>query len=422
MAAMLSRSGWEGRERCICGFIMAGKTPSGHVKSGVNITDKSHAKEDVGYEINVTDVSWNHPALADHCQTRKSFVFIKVHKAGSHNTACILQRFVWTNNLTIMLPQNPDTSVLRRPDLTYVKPPFYPPYDVMLHHLRYNRPQMSNLMQKNAVFLAILRYPLSHLKSSINYFHVDKRLGLRKENPLEDFLSDPKYFLGTMALKTRNWQAFMMGISPWYSGNKKMAQARIQELGTEFDHVMILEYYDESLVLLKIKLCWNLQDILYDRQVRNYRSYSYKNAEIPEKLQENHYRSSDLDYRLYDFFNKTLWREIAEGGDDFRNEVELFKRVNYEVNLYCNSSANESSYVVQGTIWNEEFTVDQKLCSELKMSRTDWDRRFFKRQGKVPQRRTKGTNISFIKDFVKRAGVAHRRRGPQMGPVNVIKV
>ncbi|XP_078689318.1 galactose-3-O-sulfotransferase 2-like [Branchiostoma floridae x Branchiostoma belcheri] len=359
-------------------------------------------------------------ATAPRCSAQKSFVFIKVHKAGSHNTACILQRFVWTNNLTIVLPLSPDTSVLRGPDLAYAKPPFYPPYDVMLHHLRYNRPQMSYIMKNNASFVAILRYPLSHLKSAINYFHLDKRLGLRKENPLKDYLSDPKYFLGSMAYKTRNWQAFMMGVPPWYAGNEKMAQARIQALGNEFAHVMILEYYDESLLLLKRKLCWQLRDILYDKQVRNYRSYSYKNEEIPQNLQENHHLSSNLDYMLYNYFNRTLWREIAEGSDDFQNELELFRRVNFEVNIYCNRSANESGYSVQATTWNEEFTVDETLCSELKRTRVDWDRSFFKRQGKIPQKWTRGTNVSFIKDFVKRA--AQRRRGPQMGQAKVLKV
>ncbi|KAI8484577.1 galactosylceramide sulfotransferase [Branchiostoma belcheri] len=360
-----------------------------HIKSAVNSSDRwNDETQDVVEMESVTDITEDHHFLfqlnASRCSARKSFVFIKVHKAGSHNTACILQRFVWTFNLSIVLPENPERATLKTQDLTYANPPFYPPYDVMLHHLPYNRSQMSNIMQKNAVYIAILRYPLSHLKSAINYFHLYRGHALQKKNPLEVYLSNPRYFLGRSGSMTRNWQAFMMGVLPRYSGNKIMAQARIEELSQEFDHVMILEYYDESLILLKRKLCWKFQDILYDRQIRNYRSYLYKKANISERLQENHRRSSDLDYLLYSYFNKTLWQEIMDGGEDFQSEVQLFRRVNYEVNLYCNSSVSES-YVVGASRWNEEFTVDQTLCSELKLTRVDWDKRFFKRQGKVPK-------------------------------------
>ncbi|XP_019628585.1 PREDICTED: galactosylceramide sulfotransferase-like [Branchiostoma belcheri] len=380
---------WDGHGKQVPWFDVdvERKTPPSHVKSGENTTtDKLHAeKQDDTHMIDTTDVTNTNllrlNLTASHCLPQKSFVFIKVHKAGSHNTACILQRFVWSNNLTIVLPMNPVKSGLKTHDLNYVNLPFYPPYDVMLHHLPYNRAKMANVMQKNVVFIAILRYPLSHLKSIYNYRHLDRRFGL----PLEGYLSNPKYLFGTILYKTRNWQAFMMGIPPEYSGNNKKAQARILELGKEFDHVMILEYYDESLILLKRKLCWKLQDILYDKQIRNYRSYSYKKTDIPEKLKENHKRSSDLDYMLYSYFNKTLWREILKEGEDFQNEVELFRRVNYKVNLFCNSPVNYSDYVIEATTWNAKFTVDQTLCSELKMLRIDWDKRFFARQGKVPE-------------------------------------
>ena len=47
--------------------------------------------------------------------------------------------------------------------------------------------------------------------------------------------------------------------------------------------VLIMEYFDESLVLLKRELCWELDDVVYFKL--NQRSKEYKQAHITDEQQ-----------------------------------------------------------------------------------------------------------------------------------------
>ena len=50
----------------------------------------------------------------------------------------------------------------------------------------------------------------------------------------------------------------------------------VDELSKKLHLVLIADYFDESLVLLKRLLCWDLEDIIYVKQ--KMRSITYKNS------------------------------------------------------------------------------------------------------------------------------------------------
>ena len=50
----------------------------------------------------------------------------------------------------------------------------------------------------------------------------------------------------------------------------------VDELSKKLNLVLIADYFDESLVLLKRLLCWDLEDIIYVKQ--KMRSITYKNS------------------------------------------------------------------------------------------------------------------------------------------------
>lgn len=62
-----------------------------------------------------------------------------------------------------------------------------------------------------------------------------------------------------------------------------MIQKHIDELAEKIDLVLIMEYFDESLVLLKRELCWELDDVVYFKL--NQRSKEYKQANITDQQQ-----------------------------------------------------------------------------------------------------------------------------------------
>lgn len=62
-----------------------------------------------------------------------------------------------------------------------------------------------------------------------------------------------------------------------------MIKKHIDELAEKIDLVLIMEYFDESLVLLKRELCWDLDDVVYFKL--NKRSQEYKQQNITAEQQ-----------------------------------------------------------------------------------------------------------------------------------------
>ena len=62
-----------------------------------------------------------------------------------------------------------------------------------------------------------------------------------------------------------------------------MIKKHINDLAEKMNLVLIMEYFDESLVLLKRELCWDLDDVVYFKL--NQRSQEYKETNITEQQQ-----------------------------------------------------------------------------------------------------------------------------------------
>lgn len=78
-------------------------------------------------------------------------------------------------------------------------------------------------------------------------------------------------------------QIFDLGLQHKYYNDPVMIQKHIDELAEKIDLVLIMEYFDESLVLLKRELCWELDDVVYFKL--NQRSKEYKQANITDQQQ-----------------------------------------------------------------------------------------------------------------------------------------
>ena len=112
----------------------------------------------------------------------------------------------------------------------------------------------------------------------------------------------------------RNSMMFDLGFKSKYFENRNAVMQYVKYIEEEYDLVLINEYYDESLILLKNLLCWDFDDILYLKQrvCKTKSSLNYENkANI---LSWNH-----ADLLLYHYFNKTLLEE------DFRRFTKICK-------------------------------------------------------------------------------------------------
>ncbi|XP_066296768.1 galactose-3-O-sulfotransferase 2-like [Branchiostoma lanceolatum] len=348
------------------------------------------------------------------CRARTNFVFVKVHKCGSHTTTCILQRFGHERDLTFMLPaqDGPNIGYPRFPKTGDYLPSPNGVFNVIADHIRYKKDIVTNLMPRDTAYFAILRHPLSHLKSVFNWKKLAGAFRIKAENPVGRFLDTPWYYKRAypgIVRYTRNLMAFDMGLDTSYFNRKHphilnvnfpeqqygklprmsdvekaknildldpqaadMLQQYITTIDRDFILVMILEYYDESLVMLRRLMCWSIKDILYDLDVRNDKPYPYKHMDFTDVQKRNHQRWSAADYAFYEHFNSTLWKKISSEGPDFYEELDYFKFINKDVNWYC-SMKLEITWTIPSSAWNEAFILNRSFCEWLVLKRWTWD-------------------------------------------------
>ena len=92
-------------------------------------------------------------------------------------------------------------------------------------------------------------------------------------------------------------------------------QAKISRFDSEFDLVLIAEYFDESLVLLADILCWDLSDVRYLKQ--NARKSS-KVSNITETARGYLETWLEADRKLYDHFLQKM-DDLIDRSDFYRN-------------------------------------------------------------------------------------------------------
>ncbi|CAH1269892.1 GAL3ST1 [Branchiostoma lanceolatum] len=261
--------------------------------------------------------------ISSFCAPQKKFVFIKTHKTGTCTVINIFQRYALYNKLKVLMPVSQGLLSWPFPpeEADYIHMPDEK-YDALMHHFVYNKTWLLTKFPSEIPYITILREPFRHLKSQMNYYHLPMLLGIEdSKDAVKNFLEDPwKYrnksevFFNHVNVTwdgTRNPLTFDLGWPAEKADNQEEASAYITQLDKEFTLVMILRYLDESIVLLRRLMCWEVKDVVYYSRIENRRHYPYKRYEATLEELDNHRRWSAVDYMLYDTFNKSLWRKIA---------------------------------------------------------------------------------------------------------------
>ncbi|XP_071822376.1 galactosylceramide sulfotransferase-like isoform X1 [Apostichopus japonicus] len=280
-----------------------------------------------------TSVSTHEPE----CSPKQKIVFIKTHKTASTTTASIFERYGYYRNLTFVTGKRHVLSFAGKFNRKNVLP--FPKmkkktFDILANHARYDRKEMS-LLIPNAVYITILRKPEEQLESAFGYFEMYKTINKTDgETPLEAYMNDPKKYWKKLKMwqLSRNGQLFDLGFEHEFDEDGVKLEGAIQDLDEELDLVLISEYYDESLILLRKLLCWDYEDILYiSAGVRSSSHRFQKSDELIAKIKKwNH-----GDVLLYDHFNRTFWKKVDAYGKDFQRDLNFFRRLNQEVFDQC---------------------------------------------------------------------------------------
>lgn len=320
---------------------------------------------------------------APKCSKKTNVAFLKVHKAGSTTVMNIFIRFALRNDLNMVLPRRSNGSGFnylgygKTIDRKNIIPlPGNETYNILCNHVVYNKEAFDSVMPSDSVYVAIMREPKSHFISAASYYGfipVLKKVFPELRNASAGILLDR--FLREFSRRgdnanrglayVNNRQSFDFGIPQTMFRNKLDISSYIQKLDREFPLVMIMEYFDESLVLMKRLLCWDLQEILY--VPLNINKGKKKNpVQLPESSEKFLHFFDYADFQMYDHFQKRFKDQVKLQGPDFHDEVNTFKDIKDQVTKFCQSKPlSNRSLTVGPTKWNSKYNLTSEDCKEM---------------------------------------------------------
>eukprot|EP00058_Branchiostoma_floridae_P009780 XP_002595268.1 hypothetical protein BRAFLDRAFT_283478 [Branchiostoma floridae] len=281
------------------------------------------------------------------CNEKTNLVFLKIHKTASSTVQNIIMRFGSTRNLTFALPKS--GHIMGWPRLfrkSFVLQEHIEKknttYNILCHHMRFHHEHIRELMLDDTVYITIIRDPVYMFESIFTYMRFDKQFGINSTEPLKTFLELPFYFAKFGKRNPqhyRNPMLYEFGNIRTESNSEESIEFDIDRIEKIFSVVMIADYFEESLVLLKHTLCWDINDVTFFKiNARRNESIRGMTADMAEKIRQ----WSRADVMLFDHFNKTLWSKLSKLPFDWRKEVEDLKAKNLQLQDECLQSDSAS--------------------------------------------------------------------------------
>ena len=276
---------------------------------------------------------------ADKCVPIGQVLFLKTHKTGSSTVANIFFRYGDSNELSFVLGNDPMIGWPHRFRLTHALPRNGIRPNFLCSHTRYSQKAMHHLFPKDtSIYITILREPVDQFESVFNYVEFGEVYGLGNDptKSIKSFLRNGITFQNITASRSsvlaRNPMMFDFGLDYKFYQNLTAVKEYIAFLEKEFDLVMIMEYFEESMVLMKRLLCWEFEDFFH---IKSNTRVDKERAEMSDNLKENIKRWNKADMLLYEHFNRTFWHQISLEGEGFYDDLKTFHRMNEEMNRRC---------------------------------------------------------------------------------------
>lgn len=149
----------------------------------------------------------------------------------------------------------------------------------------------------------------------------------------------------------------------------KVVKDAIIEIDEKFTIVLIYESLDESLVLLKRKLCWDLDDVLYLKFHYQRHWENSRHPELNSSAREQIRRWNKADVMLYQYFNETLWSEVRSEGQDFFDELREFREKHEEMEQECLGQRGDSGKIALNP---EVSSFNRYLCEKMLLKETEY--------------------------------------------------
>ncbi|XP_047143807.1 galactose-3-O-sulfotransferase 2 isoform X2 [Hydra vulgaris] len=324
---------------------------------------------------------------------QSNVIFLKTHKTGSSTITNIMQRYSKSNKLNVALPQcdhrfcypekfDENFLFLHKKDEIY---------NMLFNHAVFDKEKMLKIMNPDTKIITIIRDPYSQFDSAAQYLEYKKYFNLSENLPLlDEFFKIPEFslkqFLQSIDLKSaggvfalaKNPNAFDLGFDIWNETPEYINKV-LHSISQNIHLVMIMEYMEESLVMLKNEFSWELEDVVF--YVHNARKLKDKNTNDINDATKKVLNWNKLDAAIYKHFNETFWMKIKTSPPGFDEDVKKLKEWNTDLQSFCNFyKVTETS---KRLLANYERKSGENLCKDISMEDvqfTNWfkNMRFYK--------------------------------------------
>ncbi|CAG5076849.1 Oidioi.mRNA.OKI2018_I69.PAR.g8566.t1.cds [Oikopleura dioica] len=270
---------------------------------------------------------------------------MKTHKTASSTVQNLLFRYGLRHNLTIGVPKSGRQHHL----LGY--PHFFnknmlqktpTPVQLIASHVRFS--EDINEVLPNATRITILRNPVEQFVSNFFFFHKIAPFKDLEESisGLEEFFKSPrKYFArkswGQWMAKNSNF--FDLGFSNDIS-NESEIREKVEKTIEYFDFIMISDRFDESLILVKEKFCWDWEDVLvFSKNVGSKNNLTIS-RELEKKIKSWNLADSTLYSRALQNFEVAI---EYFGENRMKNEIETLRVKRQDAQEKCSTEKDTQS-------------------------------------------------------------------------------
>ncbi|XP_055370022.1 galactose-3-O-sulfotransferase 2 isoform X2 [Betta splendens] len=278
------------------------------------------------------------------CSSKSHVVFLKTHKTASSTILNILYRYGESRNLTFALPLNRHSQLFYPyPFATHfvegIASRSVKEFHIICNHMRFRKSEVAKVMPKDSFYFSILRNPVAMMESIFIYYKSIP--AFHKAHSLDDFLDNNRVKYNASVAGNHyahNILAFDFGFENNIAENatdfEQSASMAIAAIERDFHLILISEYFDESMVLLKHALCWSLEDVVsFKLNSRSERSRCSLLPSTAEKIK----RWNSLDWRIYLHFNTTFWHKVDSlvGQEQMRKEMYELRELQGKLARTC---------------------------------------------------------------------------------------
>ncbi|XP_060069064.1 galactose-3-O-sulfotransferase 3-like [Ylistrum balloti] len=314
-------------------------------------------------------------------ESKRHIAFLKVHKAASSTAQNIFLRYANRRDLVVVMPHVPKffyPNIISTGSTVTSKnilpPPANRSYEILCCHVLYNREAFVKIMPIDTIYIGIIREPFEHFTSILNYFRPGEILNINDTMAVSKYLQEPsRYTKRTSNSYANNRMAREFGFPSdlFTTHNKTEVQLYLQKLESEFELMIIVEQFDECMVLMRRLLNWKLSDILYIK--KNVKHKLFEKIKFTAGDVNLYKRWAVLDYALYDHFYQRLQNQIRMQGPDFYDELLYFKRMRHDMEFFCNPMLGAKGTTIHqfaASRWNPAFVITEKDCHYMHIGET----------------------------------------------------